>query len=317
MTMDTLKSYFHRMIPHTANMRKGSGKWRRGRTRDRDRGLLPHRSASTSHVDLTPRDSDMDSNSLNSNHTFTPALDSLPRHLQLHRVSEPPTTLSKSSTLSKKKSRPQTPVDFPPPLQGQDAISYGTDTSSIGSGSHGYHGHDLVDQYHQSRHDGMRTPPPSKPPRKDLVFSIQLDTEGLNDIGIDIDCFRAAPSPSASSYSSRSSTRRKPVPVIQLINGGAEAEGSDSQSQSSCSTPKSMRGQGQGQTGGDDVSVKDKPPSVSSFPSGGQGGAGLTCKVVSLTKGSRCNLDGRVKVNDEIVDINGESLHKESRESAK
>ncbi|RUS79574.1 hypothetical protein EGW08_012668, partial [Elysia chlorotica] len=45
--------------------------------------------------------------------------------------------------------------------------------------------------------------------------------------------------------------------------------------------------------------------------------SGLTFKVVSLTQGSRCNLDGRVKVHDEIVDINGSALCKETRESAR
>ena len=281
-------------------MRKGSGKWKRGRSRERTSGAMTHRSASTSHVDFAAIDSDLDSASMGSCRTFNPSLDTFtPRHLQLHRASEPHCT---TATRRVKTSTP------PPPAEFASGRFYNAPTasspSSAGSQQH-YH------SLHRHRPEAIRTPPPSKPPRKDLVFSVQLDTEGLTDIGIEIDCVPALTSSSTStpSISSKGSLQSK----MSSGQGGADGrEWECSDSQSACSTPRSARTYASVDS---EPVVRDKPPSVSSL--GSHGGQGLTCKVVSLNQASRCNLDGRVKVNDEIVDINGESVHRESRESVR
>ncbi|BFZ01484.1 hypothetical protein BsWGS_04523 [Bradybaena similaris] len=220
--MDAIKSYFSKIMSQSHVMRKGSGKWKRDRSKDCGRfGRIPHRSASTSHVDLDSHDPDMDAISMGSLRMFTPTLDT-----------------------------------FRSPQRGNDR------------------GGSVVS--HQSRRDMTRTPPPSKPPRRDLVFSVQLDTEGLNDIGVEIDSLptQANASPSPKLKSSEVDSLKKED---------------------------------------DDAPVAQQDSSTGNHPRG----HGLTFKVVALTQGSRCNLDGRVKVNDEIVDINGESLHKETRESAR
>ncbi|GFR58879.1 hypothetical protein ElyMa_003490000 [Elysia marginata] len=269
--MDTLKSYFTKILPQGQNPRKGSGKWRRGRTRERGRfvGAIPHRSASTSHVDFDSQDPDMDAISMGSTRTFSPALETF--RLQ-HRASEPycPTAVTAVNSSHYL-------------LQHQPQFH-----------NHPHHRLQLVNP------EGLRTPPPSKPPRRDLIFSVQLDTEGLNDIGVEIDCVptSANSSPrdrrasfdggSSGSPSSQSYTRR------QHELATADNQGSCSSS----SSPSEQRSRG------------------STSGAVASGASGLTFKVVSLTQGSRCNLDGRVKVHDEIVDINGSALGKETRESA-
>lgn len=230
--MEAIKSYFSKIIPQAHVGRKGSGKWRRGRSRERERpGGIPHRSASTSQVDLDSRD--LDSASTDSAGTFSPVSDTYRLH---HRASEPHCSAQKGQTLL------------------------------------------------QYRRDAARTPPPSKPPRKDLVFSVQLDTEGLNDIGVEIDCL-----PTSAGSSPKHRPSEGDADFASSQNAGAEVD----------------------QNWAGTASVKSDWSTKSS------NGHGLTFKVVALTQGSRCNLDGRVKVDDEIVDINGDPLNKETRESAR
>ena len=263
------------MLPQGQNMRKGSGKWRRGRTRERGRyvGGLPHRSASTSHVDFDSQDPDMDAISMGSSRTFSPALETF--RFQ-HRASEPYCPTAVTAVNSGHYLLQHQPLFHHQP----------------------HHRHN---QLQQMNPEGLRTPPPSKPPRRDLVFSVQLDTEGLNDIGVEIDCVptSANSSPkdrrasldggSSGSPSSQSHARR-------------QGEGATSERHGSCSSSSSPSEQrNRGSTSGAAASND----------------SGLTFMVVSLTQGSRCNLDGRVKVHDEIVDINGSALCKETRESAR
>ncbi|CAL1540871.1 unnamed protein product, partial [Lymnaea stagnalis] len=230
--MDAIKSYFSKIIPQGNVMRKGSGKWKRGRSRARDRtGEMPHRSASTSHVDYELHDYDMDAISMGSSRTFSPMLETF---RQYHRASEPHCSRQESQ---------------------------------------------------RANHDATRTPPPSKPPRKDLIFSVQLDTEGLNDIGVEIDF---VPSSANSSPKHR-------------ISGG----------NLSAVNPR-HRGSDNDLAFVSDVSYGRDETSLGTLLR-----QTLTCKVVALNQASRCNLDGRVKVNDEIVDINGDSLHRETKHSAR
>ncbi|XP_005093651.2 uncharacterized protein LOC101855086 [Aplysia californica] len=300
--MDTIKSYFQKMMPQSHTMRKGSGKWKRGRSRERERtvGMMPHRSASTSHVDFAPHDSDMDAISMSSGRTFSPCLDTFgPRNLQFHRASEPhcAVTSGRSGGLTR-----SGVGDFT--LGRSHMQPLGAPNAPGPSAGHHYHNQLQLQQLQQQhRAEVTRTPPPSKPPRKDLVFSVQLDTEGLSDIGVEIDC---VPTPSTSTPPTPAKGSPK-CKVSGLEQEGREVESSDSQS--ACSTPRSVRTHASQEENG---AGRDRPSSGSSC-----GGHGLTCKVVSLTQGSRCHLDGRVKVNDEIVDINGEALHKETREAAK
>ncbi|GFN83465.1 hypothetical protein PoB_000997100 [Plakobranchus ocellatus] len=272
--MDTLKSYFTRMLPQGQAMRKGSGKWRRGRTRERGRyvGGIPHRSASTSHVDFDSQDPDMDAISMGSTRTFSPALETF--RFQ-HRASEPycPTAV--------------TAVNSGHYLLQHQALFH-------------HHPQHRQNQLQQLNQEGLRTPPPSKPPRRDLIFSIQLDTEGLNDIGVEIDCVpsSANSSPGELRASSEGASSGSPSSPTHT-RGRGEGEGSERQgSCSSSSSPSEQR-------------------SRSSVSGAASNDSGLTFKVVSLPQGSRCNLDGRVKVDDEIVDINGTPLCKETRESAR
>lgn len=234
--MDAIKSYFSRIIPQSHVMRKGSGKWKRDRDRERARfSGLPHRSASTSHVDLDSQDPDMDAIFMGSTRMFSPTLETFRSQ---PRVSDP---------------------HFP--IREIQAVP-------------------------QYRRDTARTPPPSKPPRKDLVFSVQLDTEGLNDIGVEIDCLPS---------SSNTSHKHK----LPQDNSGLSKTRSAEEDESRGCSPHATPGHNGCSRGN------------------AARGQGLTFKVVALTQGSRCNLDGRVKVNDEIVDINGDSLQKETRESAR
>lgn len=229
--MEAIKSYFSKIIPQGSISRKGSGKIKRGQIRESGRPVgMPHRSASTSHVDLDSRNPDLDAVTMGS---FSPSHEMFRFH---QRASEPHCSPRKG-----------------PDLQ-------------------------------ESRRDVTRSPPPNKPPRKDLIFSVQLDTEGLNDIGVEIDCV-----PSSGSCSPN------PVPTDNYFRYESTKE-YDSDPKETCLS-----------FGNTDLQ--------SDWPAAS--GQGLTFKVVALTQGSRCNLDGRVKINDEIVDINGNALHKETRESVR
>ncbi|ESO94570.1 hypothetical protein LOTGIDRAFT_161271 [Lottia gigantea] len=116
--------------------------------------------------------------------------------------------------------------------------------------------------YHRDN-NMSRSTPPSKPPRKDQIFSVEFgDLQGI-DFGITIDSSPLAPRPRKFSDS-----------------------GTDSFSSESNGTP---------------------PPS----------GLSTSIKVTSIRTPSIAQFDGRIKVNDEIIDINGRSMLRENTVSAR
>ncbi|KAK6180361.1 hypothetical protein SNE40_012531 [Patella caerulea] len=113
------------------------------------------------------------------------------------------------------------------------------------------------------RQGQSKSTPPSKPPRKDQVFTVEFrNIQGL-DVGIVID---TTPLPSRTRNLSDS--------------------GTDSFSSSSNGTP---------------------PPSAFS----------TSIKVTSIRPRSLAQFDGRIKINDEIIDINGRSMLRENVGSAR
>lgn len=229
--MDTLKSYFSRILPNN-HTRKGSGRWKRGRSNDR-RGLRgfadgPLRSASTSQMDL---------NSSGADDSF---------------YMPPAETLASFSSFDK----------GPKPKSVSDLATsnhHGFGVGTVGG-----------DQ-------GTRTPPPSKPPRKDQVFSVELVTGGGKKLGIEID---------AVAISSRDRSGS--------CDGAAPAHSWGSRS--NVSSPSLTHAFG----------VGSLPPTP-----------GCVMRVVGVKEGGVARMDGRVKVNDELIDVNGKSLLRESQESAR
>lgn len=297
--MDTIKSYINRIIPNNTLSRKGSDKLRRARSRERSKpGGIPQRSASTSHVNFDPCESDGDSTSIGSVRTFSPNMVTFRHHH--HRASEPHCSTATNS-----------------PING---------SNNVLRHPHHHHHHHHLFHYStiQNQPEVIRTPPPSKPPRKDLIFSVQLDTEGIRDIGIEIDCVAMSPTLSNLSYNSGTNSdyspptpsigdrRRSPqtmpsqtagITGMELklkSDGGRSLTPSESQMNRTTKTDDRY-----GLLQEIDAHTPPQTPPA------------MTFRIMSLASGSGCHLDGRIKVNDEIVDINGDSVHKETLESVR
>ncbi|XP_076465979.1 uncharacterized protein LOC143297465 isoform X2 [Babylonia areolata] len=250
--MDTLKSYFSKILPNhhgTTHTRKGSGRWKGGGGRQKDRrgagssgggggmtrafGEGPLRSASTSQMDLNSGGVD----------------DS--RYL-------PPQPIASFSSFDK----------GPKPKSFSDASV--APHLHLGSRTLG--------------RECTRTPPPSKPPRKDQVFSVEILPRGGCDLGIEVDA----------------------VPITTRDRSG------------SCDRSR--------ENGWGSLSNVSSSASPSPSPSQGHGGSrfgtlppnpGTVIRVVGVSDGGEARRDGRVKVNDELIEINGKSLLRESKESVR
>lgn len=264
--MDTLRSYFSRILPNN-HARKGSGRWRRGRSNDR-RGMRgfadgPLRSASTSQMD------GLDSSGADDRYYTPPPKEPLSSFSSFDK--EPlssfssfdkgpkPESVSDSATTSRRGQHPNHQ------LQGLGAVTLGRESS--------------------------RTPPPSKPPRKDQVFTVALVTSGAgSELGLEVDAVATA-----STHRDRSGS---------CDAGGATADPSWGSRSSVCSPPTSSSS------------------SLAHAPSPGLGALlpptpGCVMRVVGVTEGGVVRRDGRVKVNDELIDVNGKSLLRESKESVR
>nr|KAG5703095.1 hypothetical protein BaRGS_012157 [Batillaria attramentaria] len=124
--------------------------------------------------------------------------------------------------------------------------------------------------------DCTRTPPPTKPPRKDQIFSVELLTNGTNDLGIEIDAV--------------------PISVTRERSGSEGGAGNCWGSRSNLVSPQSgSQGLGFGS------------PVLS----------GCAMRVVVVRGQSVAHKDGRIKVNDEVIDLNGKSLLRETKESVR
>lgn len=119
--------------------------------------------------------------------------------------------------------------------------------------------------------DFARTPPPSKPPRKDQIFTVELLTGDNNDLGIEIDA----------------------VPIARRGRRGSDGEAENGWSSKGNYVSSSPCGYGS--------------PLVH----------GCAMRVVLVKQGSVAHKDGRTKVNDEVIDINGKSMVRETKEAAR
>lgn len=125
--------------------------------------------------------------------------------------------------------------------------------------------------------DCTRTPPPTKPPRKDQIFTVDLLTNGATDLGIDIDA----------------------VPLTLTRERSGSEGGGAGTSWGSRSNLVSPQAGSQGTGFGSPVL------------------AGCAMRVVSVRGQSVAHKDGRIKVNDELIDVNGKSMLRETKESAR
>ena len=246
--MDTLRSYFSRILPNN-HTRKGSGRWKRGRSNDRTRGLRgfadgPLRSASTSQMDL-------DSGSADDSYYMPYSSASAAA-----AAAEPLTSFSSFDKGPKPKS-----------------------VSDLASGNHHHHQYGFGGG--TLGRECARTPPPSKPPRKDQVFSVELITGGVKDLGIEVD---------AVAISSRD--RSGSCDGVADHCWGSRTSVSSPSASPAVTSPVSGFG--------------SLPPTP-----------GCVMRVVGVKDGSVARLDGRVKVNDELIDVNGKSLLRESKESVR
>ncbi|KAL8583898.1 hypothetical protein ACOMHN_009651 [Nucella lapillus] len=234
--MDTLKSYFSKILPnHSHHNRKGSGRWKGGHQKDRHGGVrgfgeAPMRSASTSQVDLN--------SGLQDDSRYLPQ--------------EPIASFSSFD----KGPKPKT-------------VSEATPNSHYQPGSR------------TLGRECTRTPPPSKPPRKDQVFSVEIFPRVGAELGLDIESV-----PISYRDRSDSSDRTRENGWGSMNNVSSNAASPVPQ------TPGSRFG--------------TLPPNP-----------GCVIRVVGVQEGGEARRDGRVKVNDEVIEINGKSLLRESKESVR
>ncbi|XP_041365047.1 tyrosine-protein phosphatase non-receptor type 13-like isoform X2 [Gigantopelta aegis] len=128
-----------------------------------------------------------------------------------------------------------------------------------------------------SREIVSKSPPPTKPPRKDHVFSVQFSTIRGKNLGIVFDCVPVG------------SQRRR-----------AASDSSDGYINGSIASPPSS-----------------PLPVSATTTTAAAASVFLTFKIVSIKEGSLSFYDGRLKIGDELIDINGIPLLKESLLSAR
>lgn len=157
--------------------------------------------------------------------------------------------------------------------------------------------------------DSNRNTPPTKPPRRDQVFRIELVCSPGEDIGITLDtvpanCYATEP---GSGYDTWKCRHLKP--------GGASSSSSPGR-RATASPSSTLKGGG--------ISTYDTY-SVNTDTGGStrEGirqflGQGTTfVKIVEVQEGGICFKDGRLKLNDEVIDINGKSVVKETANGAR
>ncbi|KAL8601177.1 hypothetical protein ACOMHN_002984 [Nucella lapillus] len=128
-----------------------------------------------------------------------------------------------------------------------------------------------------------RTPPPSKPPRKDRVFCVELTMKvGEEDVGLEVE-----------------------VVPLGTGSGGRHAAGE---------VPRDLQASGGRRSG---VPLPSSSPTL-------QQGSGLppstplcAVRVVVVREGGAAEREGRVRVKDEVVEVNGKTLLRESEDTAR
>ncbi|XP_029646392.1 tyrosine-protein phosphatase non-receptor type 13 isoform X2 [Octopus sinensis] len=140
--------------------------------------------------------------------------------------------------------------------------------------------------------DAHRTTPPTKPPRKDQIFRVDLLCHPGEDIGLSLDTVPA------DTIDSWKSTLK---PVRSSSPGGASNSGTCAVSSAGNYDNFSVNATGSTREG------------IKQFL--GQGST--IVKVIDVRDGSIAFKNGKIKVNDEVIDINGKSVIKETANGAR
>uniref|UniRef100_A0A0L8HGM5 PDZ domain-containing protein n=1 Tax=Octopus bimaculoides TaxID=37653 RepID=A0A0L8HGM5_OCTBM len=140
--------------------------------------------------------------------------------------------------------------------------------------------------------DAHRTTPPTKPPRKDQIFRVDLLCHPGEDIGLSLDTVPA------DTIDSWKSTLK---PVRSSSPGGASNSGTCAVSSAGNYDNFSINATGSTREG------------IKQFL--GQGSTFV--KVIDVRDGSIVFKNGKIKVNDEVIDINGKSVIKETANGAR
>ena len=126
-----------------------------------------------------------------------------------------------------------------------------------------------------SREIVSKSPPPTKPPRKDYVFSIQFSTIRGKNLGIVFDCVPAG-----------------------YLRQRAASDSSDGYVNGSIATPPPS-------------------PGLTSMTTTVAGSMHMAFRIVYIKEGSQAFYDGRLKIGDEMININGIPLMTENLLSAR